>query len=490
LCISALGAMVGSAVRNTAVPLARAGDERPSMPMRSASGMASAKQQRKNLASFPALLGGNLGAKRYDGFRMAIFVTQVGSMANRVDRDRVESPQCAILCGGLGSRLGALTANTPKPLLPVDGEPFLETLIFELGRQGFRDVLLLAGHQHEKIIAFAKSSPAAARFGMTLDVSVESNPAGTGGALWQARNLLAECFLLINGDTWFDIPLLSFWATCLERPSDVVGALALRHVDNAGRYGSVDLDSDVVIGFREKCSDGFAGYINGGIYFLSRQILEWLSPECSLERDVLPKLAAKRRLLGQKFDQAYFIDIGLPETYEQAQVEIPARKTRPVAFLERECVVGFESGHVGSADRLTLVDGAPAAVRRLNEAGYYVVIITHQPDGDQDRHSQSDHLALMDRIAAKLCAHGAHLDDHSFYSSHSKAVASAYSAAHPWRTSQSGVLTDLVDDWSVNLERSFFVGREAIDLEAAAVIGVPGHLIAGSDLAAFISTII
>jgi len=411
-------------------------------------------------------------------------------MTDLVDRDRVKSPQCVILCGGLGTRLGVLTANTPKPLLPVGGEPFLETLIFELGRQGVRDILLLAGYQHEKIVTFAKSSPAAARFGMTLNVSVEPSPAGTGGALRHARDALAECFLLINGDTWFDIPFLSFWATYQERPSNVVGALALRHVDNAGRYGSVDLDGNVVSGFREKCSDGFAGYINGGVYFLSRQILDWISSNSSLERDVLPKLAAKGQLLGQKFDQAYFIDIGLPETYERAQTEIPAQKTRPAAFLDRDCVISFDHGHVGSVECFTFVDGAPAAIRGLNEAGCYVFVVTNQSSIGQGCDSQADHLTLMDHIACQLRARGAHFDDHRFYPYHSHAVTSACGAPHPWQKPPPDMLIDLINHWPVSLGRSFLIGGKATDLEAAVAVGISGHLFAGGDLAAFVSQII
>ena len=76
--------------------------------------------------------------------------------------------QAVILCGGLGSRLGALAADTPKPLLLVDGIPFLDVLLFELARQGVRRVLLLAGFAAQRIAEYAASTPLKARFGLEI----------------------------------------------------------------------------------------------------------------------------------------------------------------------------------------------------------------------------------------------------------------------------------------------------------------------------------
>ena len=95
--------------------------------------------------------------------------------------------QAVILCGGLGSRLGALAAKTSKPLLPVGGAPFLDVLLFELGRHGIKQVLLLAGFAAQRILDYAASTSLKSRFDLEIDVSVEPQRAGTGGALWHAR---------------------------------------------------------------------------------------------------------------------------------------------------------------------------------------------------------------------------------------------------------------------------------------------------------------
>src|SRR6516165_6793217 len=102
--------------------------------------------------------------------------------------------QAVILCGGLGTRLGTLTAATPKPLLTIDAKPFLDVLLFEFGRHGIKRILLLAGFAASKIREYALTTPLRAQLGLTLEVSVEPQPSGTGGALWHARDRLDDCF--------------------------------------------------------------------------------------------------------------------------------------------------------------------------------------------------------------------------------------------------------------------------------------------------------
>src|SRR5205809_1140606 len=173
--------------------------------------------------------------------------------------------QAVILCGGLGSRLGALTAETPKPLLRVDGTPFLDVLLFELGRHGVKRVLLLAGFAAPRILDYAASTSLKARFDLEIDVSVEPQRAGTGGALWHARERLDDQFLLLNGDSWFDINLLDFACRADSDPS-ATGAIAVRSLLDASRYGVVEIDGARVTGFRERPQHAGEGLARAGVY--------------------------------------------------------------------------------------------------------------------------------------------------------------------------------------------------------------------------------
>jgi D-glycero-D-manno-heptose 1,7-bisphosphate phosphatase len=232
--------------------------------------------------------------------------------------------QAVVLCGGSGTRLGTLTTAMPKPLLPVGGRPFLDVLLGELGRSGIRRIVLLAGFAAERIIEYVAASPLHGRFDLTIEVAIEPSPAGTGGALWHARQRLDDRFFLLNGDSWFDIPLAGL-AARLTADSSTIGVLALRHVGDTTRFGTVMVAGDRIVEFAERPARPGAGLINGGVYAFRRSLVDRLHQRCSLERDVLPPLAGTGQLCGMVLD-GYFIDIGLPEDLARAQREIPQRR--------------------------------------------------------------------------------------------------------------------------------------------------------------------
>jgi len=219
--------------------------------------------------------------------------------------------QVVILMGGLGTRLGSLSNNTPKPMLAVRGRPFVEWLIEKARRQGAGRILLLCGHRAEVVEAWRPD--AEARFEIPIEISSEPSPMGTAGALIHARTSLADDFLLLNGDSWFD-----FNWPALSLTEQDLGVLALRGVSPADRYETIALQGRRVTAIRLRNPKLEAGLINAGVYRLRAAALEGFSAPASLEADVLPSLAARGLLAGQRFEGP-FIDIGLPETYDAAQ---------------------------------------------------------------------------------------------------------------------------------------------------------------------------
>jgi len=393
--------------------------------------------------------------------------------------------QVVILCGGLGTRLGPLTAATPKPLLPVAGRPFLDVLLFEIGRHGIKKVLLLAGFEGEQIARYAKASPVAARFGLELKVAVEQTPAGTGGALKRAEDLLAPEFLLINGDTWFDVNLLDLAHGPVGGGRDWLISMCLRRVPDASRYGLVSLQDGAVTSISEKPPSRGPGVINGGVWLVRRAALQSASANCSMERDVLPSLAQRHLVAGVVRD-GYFIDIGVPADLERAQTEIPARRRRPAAFLDRDGVLNVDTGYVGAIDQWRWVDGAREAVKRFNDLGWYVFLVTNQSGIARGLYGEADLAALHRHVFDELAAHGAHVDDTRFCPYHVEATVAQYRKESDWRKPGAGMIIDLFDHWPVDREASLLVGDKRSDLEAARRAGISGRLFRGGRLDNFV----
>jgi len=401
----------------------------------------------------------------------------------------VTATQCAVLVGGLGTRLGSLTATTPKPLLPCGDRPFLSWLLREFVRYGVTDFLLLTGHLSAEVEREAAAIEAALPRSARITLSAEPQRAGTGGAVYHARDRLAERFLLCNGDSLFDCGLSNLLAAAADDPAEIVGRVALRQLDDASRYGVVALDGEQIIAFQARPPPGTAGTINGGVYLFRRSLVDHLQPVCSLEGDVMPSLAMAGALRGTVGD-GYFRDIGVPADFARSQSEIPNRLRRRALFLDRDGVLNHDHGYVGSRDQFEWVDGALDAIRYATAAGWHVFIVTNQSGVARGKYAEADVHDLMAWVCDEVRRHGGTIDDWRFCPYHPEASVERYRQAHPWRKPLPGMLLDLLRAWEVDADRAVMIGDQVTDMQAAEAAGVPGYFFTGGNLLSFVRLIL
>jgi D-glycero-alpha-D-manno-heptose 1-phosphate guanylyltransferase len=219
-----------------------------------------------------------------------------------------------ILAGGVGTRLRSMVPDRPKVLAQVRGRPFLTYLLDQLADFGIRRVVLCTGWMGDLV----RSTLGDAYGEIRLTYSHEASPSGTAGALRLAFPLFDTYPLLVmNGDSICRADLQAFWMWHGAR--DAQGTLLLAQVSDVGRYGSVRMsEEDVVLGFEEKGETG-PGWINAGIYLLTRAFVEAIPAEgpVSLEHEVFPVWVG-RGLFGYRSGAVQFLDIGTPASYARA----------------------------------------------------------------------------------------------------------------------------------------------------------------------------
>lgn len=398
--------------------------------------------------------------------------------------------QAAILIGGLGTRLGGLAAATPKPLLPCGDRPFLAWLLRELSRFGVEEAVLLTGHLGETVEAMLPSIAAGLPKPLRIVCSREMEPAGTGGALFHARDRLAERFLLCNGDSWLDCNLARLLADAAADAGGTIGRIVLRRLPDAARYGVVETDGDRVTRFRERGLPGRENAINAGICVFDRRVLDHVAPSCSLERDVMPALAAGGALRATAAD-GYFIDIGVPADLARAGGEVPRRiKQRRALFLDRDGVINIDRGWVGTRERFAFMPGALRAIRQAVDSGWHVFVVTNQSGIARGLYDEAQFAALCDWMVDEIRGAGGTIDDLRYCPFHPEAPSPAYRRASDWRKPAPGMLLDLLACWQLDPSRCIMIGDQPSDLAAAAAAGMPAHMFQGGDLAEFVAPLL
>jgi mannose-1-phosphate guanylyltransferase len=236
--------------------------------------------------------------------------------------------QAVILAGGLGTRLRPLTLERPKPVVPLLNVPFLAYQLGMLGAHGVRDVILSISHRSEAISAIMAQEDLGP---VRLRDVVEREPLGTAGGVRNAADLVDGRVVVMNGDVLSDLDLTAMLRAHEERQA--AATIHLMPVENPTAYGLVELEPDGrVRRFLEKpgWEEVTTNTVNAGVYVLERELLEWIpkNEAYSMEREFFPQLLERGARFFGFVSPGYWVDIGTPAKYFQAQQDLLAGRFR------------------------------------------------------------------------------------------------------------------------------------------------------------------
>jgi len=281
--------------------------------------------------------------------------------------------EAVLLVGGQGTRLRPLTANTPKPMLPVAGSPVTEHQIARARDAGVTRVILGTSYRAE---VFREHFGEGEHLGVELVYATEEVPLGTGGAIRNVASLLKsgpdEPILVFNGDILTGVDLRHLLESHQQRDADVT--LYLTQVDDPRAYGLVPTDSESrVTAFLEKPQtpeEIVTDQINAGCYVFRRSVIDAIPQgrPVSVERETFPELLESGALVYGVVDNGYWLDLGTPLAYVRGSCDLVlGRAPSPVL-----------SGRTGDA---LVLDGATVANNAVLTAGSCIGAGSHVGSG-------------------------------------------------------------------------------------------------------------
>jgi len=367
------------------------------------------------------------------------------------------SQQLVLLAGGLGSRLGKLTSQIPKPLIRIGKKSIIEIVIEHYLEQGIKKIVVLVGYKKEKIIKVLKKK----FFNINISFIKEKKLLGTGGALRLARKKLDKEFFLANSDTYFKVNLKKI--KNLVNKKKFVIVLSLIKASAKGKLSNLRLKKSKVIFSKKNIN-----LKNAGVYYINKKIIKYIKKsDSSLEEDVISRLIKKGYVIGKKFPNNNFIDIGTKKDLNLAKKLIPLWQKNKVVFFDRDGVLNKDTGYVHKSKDFIWLNGAKKAIKYLNNNNYKIIIITNQSGIGRGYYKEKNVVALHRWINKDLKKIKAKIDDFYFCPFHYKNGIGKYKKRSFDRKPNPGMIFKAIKKWNVNKERSFMIGDSLNDKIAA-----------------------
>lgn len=399
--------------------------------------------------------------------------------------------QAVILAGGKGTRLASRLNGKPKPLVDVDGVPLLSRQIEALADHGVDHVVLLVNHAADQIEAFV----AAANLPTRVTLVDDGTPKGTAGATLACLDRLEDRFVVVYGDTLFDIDVAHMIAVHDEAGADAT--LLLHPNDHPADSDLVEIDGEGWITafhpYPHIKGMYFRNLVNAAFYVIEKEALGPWADKFEIgdfAKDLFPAMLADGARLKGHVSFEYIKDIGTPGRLDAAERHLRcgfvhrARRDCPqrTVFIDRDGTLNELNGHISQPQDLQLFPDASAAVKRLNEAEFRVVVVTNQPVIARGECDERGLAAIHAKLETDLGLDGAYLDA-IFYCPHHPDSGFAGEVRElkrhcACRKPGTGMVQEAARDLNIDLAQSWMVGDSTADIAMAHRAGLRSVLVA------------
>jgi D-glycero-D-manno-heptose 1,7-bisphosphate phosphatase len=359
--------------------------------------------------------------------------------------------QAAILCGGRGSRLRPITDRMPKPMVPVNGTPFLEYLLVQLRDNGIREVILMTGYLGAQIREYFGDGNS-----LQLRLRYSHGPVewDTGRRLYEIKPWLNDCFMLLYADNFVQVHFKK-----LAKFHDERGGL-LTFTVQAKPSGNIRLAQDGAVEVYDKTrAAGNLGFVELGYMIASKKIFEYYSEIDVSFSDIIAKLVSARLVAGMIIGDAYH-SISDPDRLKLTEEYLTPKK---ILLIDRDGVINRKAPrgeYVASWNEFSFLRENVRGMKKLSEAGYSFIVISNQAGIARGMVSRDTVDAIHHEMRHALEKEGVRILD-------------MYVCPHHWdencfcRKPQPGLFYQASRKWLFRLDQTYFIGDDPRDCQAA-----------------------
>lgn len=407
--------------------------------------------------------------------------------------------QAVIMAGGKGTRLAAVTINIPKPMVPIEGKPLLEYQIENLKENGVHNIILIVGHMGDVIQEHFGNGAA---FGVNICYYVEEKPLGTAGALAKIKERLEDTFFLVFGDLFININFDRFLSFHQKQEA----LITLFAHPNSHPYDSdiiITDDASRVIGWSYKKdirTEDYKNLVNAGLYVMQKSVVDEIEKiqrkrgedKVDLEKEIIIPLIPSLSIYAYHSTE-YVKDVGTPDRLQKVTADYKngvceqrnLRHKQKCIFLDRDGTINKYVGYLRTVDQVELEPTAAEAIRLINESEYLAIVITNQPVIARGETSFEELERIHNRIYTLLGKEGAYLDGLYYCPHHPdrgfEGEVPELKIECDCRKPKIGMLKKAESEFNIDLENSWFVGDNTIDVQTGKNAGMRTIMLRSGD---------